>query len=362
MTQKYYSLENILNEHSIYNLIIGERSNGKTYATLQYCLEQYIQTGHTFAYIRRWEEDFKSKRGAKLFDNLVTNDAVKILTNGEWDNVYYWSSRWYLARTDEKGLLVKASEPFCYAFALTSEQHEKSSSFPDIYNVVFDEFITRDGYLHDEFISFTNLLSTIIRRKEGVTIFMLGNTVNQYCPYFAEMGIEDVKNMPQGTIRTYSYGDTKLRVSVEYCADMSSVKENNYYFAFNNPKLKMITTGVWELDIYPHCPEKYKPKDILFTYFIEFVDDLLQCEIVQTEAGNNFTFIHRKTTPVKYDSDLIYSQKYSPSPFHYRNLLKAENKICSKIKSYYDTDRVYYSDNMVGEIVRNYILWCQTEK
>ena len=32
----------------------------------------------------------------------------------------------------------------------------------------------------------------------------------------------------------------------------------------------MVTSGVWELDIYPHLPIKYNPKDVLFTYFIEF--------------------------------------------------------------------------------------------
>ncbi len=42
---KYYNLNAILKTNSTYNVIIGERSNGKTYATLKYgvkCLKENI--------------------------------------------------------------------------------------------------------------------------------------------------------------------------------------------------------------------------------------------------------------------------------------------------------------------------------
>ena len=65
--------------------------------------------------------------------------------------------------------------------------------------------------------------------------------------------------MEQGSIDLYTYGTEGLTVAVEYCKAMAKSKQNNFYFAFNNPKLHMITNGAWELDIYPHCPYKYKP-------------------------------------------------------------------------------------------------------
>ena len=40
---KYYSLDNILKKNSVYNVIFGERSNGKTYAVLKYGIEQYLK-------------------------------------------------------------------------------------------------------------------------------------------------------------------------------------------------------------------------------------------------------------------------------------------------------------------------------
>ena len=39
---KVYSLEKILEQKAQYNMIIGERSNGKTFAALEYGLKQYL--------------------------------------------------------------------------------------------------------------------------------------------------------------------------------------------------------------------------------------------------------------------------------------------------------------------------------
>ena len=64
-------------------------------------------------------------------------------------------------------------------------------------NILFDEFITRSMYLPDEFVIFTNVLSTIIRDRNNVKIFMCGNTVNKYCPYYKEMGLNNVSIDPK---------------------------------------------------------------------------------------------------------------------------------------------------------------------
>ena len=38
---KYWDIRNVLSRHARYNIIFGERSNGKTYGVLQYGLEKY---------------------------------------------------------------------------------------------------------------------------------------------------------------------------------------------------------------------------------------------------------------------------------------------------------------------------------
>ena len=244
-------------------------------------------------------------------------------------------------------------------------EHDKSTNYDGIINAVLDEFLTRTFYLPNEFVLFMNVLSTIIRDRDNVKIFMMGNTVNQYCPYFAEMGLTHIKEMKKGDIDVYEYGESGLTVAVEYTDSPNKEgKKSDKYFAFNNPKLSMITGGAWEIAIYPHCPCKYKPRDVLYTYFIIFDREMLQCEIIFTkdERGNDvlFTFIHRKTSELKDpDHELIYSPDYSPLPNRRRKITKPTDDRERKICSFFSKEKVFYQDNTVGEIVRNYIMWCQ---
>lgn len=358
MRQKFYSLKNILSKNAVYNVIFGERSNGKTYAVLKYGIERYLKNGEQLAIVRRWQDDFTGKRGQTMYDAIVANNEIFAMSDGMWSSVYYYGSRWYLCRFDDDGKRITDTTPFAFGFSISSMEHDKSTAYPMITTICFDEFLTRTFYLPDEFVLFMNVLSTIIRHRTNVKIFMLGNTVNKYCPYFSEMGLTHIKDMKQGTIDVYKYGESKLTVAVEYTAPNESGKESDLYFAFNNPKLTMITGGSWEIDIYPHCPYKYKPDDIVFTYFIDFDGELLQCEIVCLD-GLSFTFVHRKTTEMKNpEKDVIYSTGFSPLPNHHRKITKPTSSMENRILSYYMKDKVYYSDNEIGEIVRNYLLWC----
>ena len=252
---KYYSLNNILKTDSTYNMIIGERSNGKTYACLKYALEQYFKNGGQFGIIRRWQEDIRGKRASSIWAGLIANNEVERVSEGKYTGVHYYSGRFYLCNYNDNGkALYNDNDIIGYTFALTDMEHNKSISYPYITTLIFDEFLTRGVYLPDEFVIFMNTISTVVRNRTNVKIFMLGNTVNKYAPYFKEMGLNHITKMKQGTIDIYTYGNNSLRVAVEYCSQSGVTKENDFYFAFDNPKLQMITTGAWELDIYPHLP------------------------------------------------------------------------------------------------------------
>lgn len=367
---KYYSLTKILKTKARYNIIFGERSNGKTYAVLDYAVKNYFKTGQQLAVIRRWREDFKGKRGGAYFDNLVYNgegeNKIKEYSNGKYDHVVYISGRWYMAYyDDELGKHVTAPEPFAYSFALTEMEHEKGNSYPLITTVLFDEFMTRSMYIPDEFILFMNSLSTIIRKRDNVKIFCCANTVDQRgCPLFKEMGITRARNgqMKKGDLDVYDFGVSGLRVAVEYCDTQTEGKPSDVYFAFDNPKLKMITSGEWEIDIYPHIQSRIESKDIVFSYFIMYDDNLLQCDIV-LRPNETFTFIHPKTTPIKYeDRDVIFTTDANTQYNYCGRLTKPINKAVKKLFWYYVANKVFYSDNEVGEIVARYLYWCNNNK
>lgn len=351
---KFYSLQNILKQNADYNIIFGERSNGKTYALLEYAIKNFVAKGTQTAYIRRWREDLKGKRAETLFQNHIQNGFVSRETNDNYNNIVYKNGKFYLSKETENEKLIY-EKPFCYCFALSEMEHDKSTSYPEITTIIFDEFLTRRYYLPDEFILFMNLLSTIIRQRNNVKIFMLGNTVNKYCPYFTEMGLKNVTIQKQGTIDVYSFGVDGCKIAVEYAAPVETKKASNKYFCFDNDKLKMITGGKWELEAYPHLPVKYKPKDIQFIYYIIFGENILQCEIINN-GFDYFTFIHQKTTPIKdTENSLIYSLESNGKPNFKRRLISSLSDIEKKIAAFFVADKVFYQNNEIGEIVRNYI-------
>ena len=231
--------------------------------------------------------------------------------------------------------------------------------------ILFDEFLTRDYYLPDEFVLFMNTISTIVRYRSDVRIFMLGNTVNRYCPYFSEMGLTGVLKQKRGTIEEYRYkSNEELTVAVEYCGEAKSKKAKRgsaKYFGFDNPKLRMITTGEWEIGMYPHLPMKYEKSDVRFMYYLIFGEDTLACEVI---CKNDvwFTFIHRWTTGIRNpDTDIVYHTDYDPRPNWKRKLTNPHNEVERFIAWFFANDKVYYVDNEVGDIVYNYLKWCVTD-
>ena len=362
MTQKYYTPSAINRKNATYNVIFGERSNGKTYALLKQGIEQYLKDGSQLAYVRRWQEDITGRRASRLFSALCENGEVEKLSKGEYTGVHYWAGKWYLCTYDENGKAIYSDQDIiCFSFALSAGEHDKSTSFPKINTIVFDEFLTNKIYLQDEFVLFMNTISTIVRKRDNVKIYMLGNTVNKYCPYFQEMGLEHIQKQKQGTIDVYKYGESKLTVAVEYCASVQDKNSPtvNKYFAFNNPKLEMITGGAWELSLYPHLPYKYKPKNVVLTYYIEFNDNIFACEIIELD-DQVFTYIHAKTTPIsKPDNQLIYSLDYNSKPNYNRSIFNPMTKAQQRILWFFKHDKVFYQNNNIGDAISNYLKTCK---
>ena len=354
---KYYTPTNIIKKNAVYNIIFGERSNGKTYALLRHGLQQWAKDRSQMAYIRRWKEDITGRRASTLFAGLMANDEIKKITGGRFKGIHYFAGKYYACNYDDSDKPIYSDlDVVCFGFALTNVEHDKSTSYPDIKTIIFDEFLTSKAYLADEFVSFMNVVSTIVRRREDVKIYMLGNTVNKYSPYFGEMGLKNIERMEAGTIDLYSYGDSGLTVAVEYCPSMNDPSSTkNKYFAFDNPKLRMITSGAWELNMFPHLPMKYKPKDILLIYFIEFNENIFQCEIIQV-GDVCFTYIHAKTTPIKNpENHYIYTMENHHEINYNKSVLNPMNKTQEKIAWFFRNNRVFYQDNNIGDAINNYL-------
>lgn len=371
MKPKWYSLDNINKVQSQYKIIVGRKSNGKTEAVLTQILQIYHDTGKQGGLIRRYIDFIKAPKRSTIFDDRIRRGKIKDRykdTKEQWTGVVYRHQRFFLAKTiespDGKQKPIIDQTPFRYVFALSSTASYDENQYPGITTIFFDEMRSRNGYLPQEFVKFQVLISDIKRDRQDVTIYMVGNTINQYgCPYFLEMGLQHIDKIPLGKIELYTYGESELRVAVEHADNVrkiNSKKDVDPYFAFDNPHLQMITGGEWERDIYPHCPYTILPKEIIYKYFIRYEGGTYQCEIVHHD-NDWFTYIHRKTTEIKDCPNEIIFQKEAVSQPRYRSKLSMPfDDIGRNLYLFFQMNKVFYQDNSVGEAIRNYLLWCNS--
>jgi len=392
---QYYSLDNIHKKSNMsahYYMIFGERSNGKTFSVLELMVKNFWEKGEQGVYLRRYEEHIKGNRGKKVFAGIVAAGIIEKITDGEWTGVEYYNREYYFSRKSEtNGSIVKHSAPFCMAMAVSQAESYKGNAFPYVTTLCFDEFLTRDRYMIDEYVEFNSIVSTITRLSARLTIYLLGNTVNYYSPYFDEMGI-DITDMKPGDIKECPYGRmingrlVEGMLMAEYVP--SPVKEgegkdSDVYFAFENKKLSMITEGAWELPLYPHSPMTILGKNIIETFFIDYRDIILQGDIVMQD-DSLFIYIHLKTGKIKevekkkeYDKKMrddptfykqnkgqaysgpmkmVYSLNAGPGMHESKNLIgNYKHKLAERIGNMFLNDLVYYQNNAIGMLVADYI-------
>lgn len=269
----YWNILKILGYKADFNLVIGQRGNGKTFGVLKHFLELYKKTKKRFCYIRRWDEDIKAYRMEQLFAPF--RNVIDELFGQEF-NIQYKNHKFYLVNSD--GVKVDC---IGYVLSLSSSHHTKSISYTNVGSILMDEFIKMAGEqeLKDELSRFDNTLSTIIRGDNtNVVIWMLANTVSKYSPYFLRFGI-DINKLEQGTITckdiNLETGEV-LRVAIEYCEFNEEASKKISKYSTN----AMIRSGKWEIpetDEIPTVPGSQVKEQLLFTIYSEEVNVIVGC-------------------------------------------------------------------------------------
>lgn len=352
----YYDISKIDDTNATYRMIIGQRSNGKTYSVCKHIIENYFSKGEKAAYIRRWEEDITPKNISSLFDPQLAD--IVALSAGEYNGIAYRAKEFHLVYYDEDGKVIKRDPTaFCITASINTAEHTKGQDRGEVNLILFDEFATRAQYLPNEFIQFCNLLSSLIRDRDTAVIYMLANTVNRYCPYFEEMGLTEVDRQEQGTIDVYTYNNKELTVAVEYCDPVKATqKVGSKYFAFENSRLNMITSGQWELDIYPRAPYKITEDMIRKSFYVEFNGQLVKGDII-SNSPDIFIFFHFQTKDIKIEpKEVLYTSEFTTSQLHCRFLKDCPTPLHKLIKDLIMKKAVCFSTNECAEVIRNWLI------
>ena len=120
-SKKYYNGDTLLSHRKLYNWIIGHRGVGKTYYFKRLCIRKFLKKGEQFVWVRRYKTELAEAKSKWLKDisNLFPDN--KIFING---NIIY---------VDDK---IAG-----YFIPLSVSSKYKSSSFPLVTSIVFDEFL-----------------------------------------------------------------------------------------------------------------------------------------------------------------------------------------------------------------------------
>ena len=253
-------------------------------------------------------------------------------------------------------------KPFCYTHSLSAQETQKGTKdIPNLLFIVFDEFMSRDVYLNNEFIVFVNALSTVFREQYEASIVMLGNPVTWACPYFDEMGIKKVRDIKQGTIKLYKASNSDTTIALEICGENQRNSKtdiiNNRFFGFENNQIESIRTGAWELPFYPHLTKENATDIILDRSVYIRYDNELYCIEIRTHNDNVYCYVRPHTKEIDIDDKRvkrIYVQTTTSGIFHDKehNRLLSNDKIDRFIWGLYKSNKMFYSSNLVGETVR----------
>ena len=137
----YNDLSKVLSYNAFLNFIIGERGVGKTYPSTKFTGKQFIKKGYEFVYVRRYKTEL-SKSMSGFYDALNKNIALGKEEDLKGHTFYTKGNKMYI---DDK---VAG-----YGMTLTTAQDYKSSNFPNVKYIIFDEFIIDKG-VTDIFLKF----------------------------------------------------------------------------------------------------------------------------------------------------------------------------------------------------------------
>lgn len=345
--QKYYRIDKIKKINADYNILLGERSNGKSFAVGEELLINAWEKDMHFAFMRRWQTEVRPVKIEKYFEDKY--NRIFDITNGECNCIQVRREEIFFAFNDGESIHnVKKCGEVMY---LSGYVHFKSLSYPKVTDLIFEEFVPEDGiYLgEDEVDQLMSLVSTIARRRR-IRVWMIANTISRMCPYFTEWQLKNIPKQKQGTIDTYEYESPDqfeedgshviITIAVEFCENSG----NNSKMFFGN-KASMITNGAWKCKATPRLPHLYREYDIVYGIYVRYADLSYNMELLQYKSDNSYMIYvypakkqkYRRCIQSKLSSDIMTTDKLYQLTIGDKYLL-----------SYLKLNKIAYSDNLTG--------------
>ena len=350
--QIHYNIDDIANLGCNYNLIFGEKSNGKSYQVKhKFGIEPALKNPEQKFYLtRRFKEELTPSKVEKwLADVNITS-----LTDGEYNTFVAYRNRIYLGFYNIDTCKTLKGPVIGYYDSLSREQNNAGGSFLDVSNIIFEEFMSRSVYLPNEPAKLQTLYSTIDRKRATTRVWMVGNTVTRICPYFQSWGLDKlIRNMQQGDITTHVIEPenleedddlSKFTLAIEYCKSSGG---NKTAFGYGSGA---IDAGKWMSDPQPRLPKSIKEYRLIYRVGFFYAGYKWLGDVLVDSDHSLCWFIYPKPIEEDFTDILLFSDQPSPNKWIWGNPYNCglNNAKLQNILSTFTESKIFYSDDLTG--------------
>lgn len=176
----YYNYDKLFSYNFLIAFVIGERGVGKSFNAKVAVMKKFLKSGEQFLYIRRYKTELDTALQT-FWDDLQMNG--------------YFEDYDLTVKKSKMLTEFRCNGKVCgYAVPLSTANILKSTAFPKVSTIIFDEFLLDNSgtyhYLKNEVTILLDVIETVFRLREGKTI-LLGNALNVHAsPYFAYWNLE----------------------------------------------------------------------------------------------------------------------------------------------------------------------------
>lgn len=203
----YYSARELLGYRALFNLVLSDRSDGKTFNCKVRALEDYEKNGDITVYMRRYSTEITPSMYNTFFNEVLAIDKYKHYAD-KYDFKY--------SRTGVQ-VAPKGTKDFDYiVYFIPLSKSGKLKSQLDIRRIKminFDEYMPLDHrYLKDEMLLLSEFWKSVDRDRDQTQLLLLGNRIDPFCPFLSFFNID--LNIETKKIKLYREGTLAIQIYV----------------------------------------------------------------------------------------------------------------------------------------------------
>lgn len=334
--EKYFTADYILSRGALINIVLSDRSDGKTVDAKVRILYDYMTYRYIGVYVRRYKTEITKSLRDSFFGQVFTINTTdkKILSIRE----FYKNAKFTGNKDGIKVDLGYGPKWICF-FVVLSMSAKLKSTLDDYINFIrtinFDEYVPLDGrYIPNEIDFILELYRSIDRDRDIVQLIILGNRVSPFMPILDYFNISlsiinaKIRTYRNNTIAVQIYTSSEhvdKRKKSRFAELVSNTEYDSYFYGGILHTLKLKQATLNEQDI----------------YFASFISDLGEGSIWSDEYGRiKISTRQRKdgiliTDTLRNTDRETYSITYSRFSQLFRDLYKTNN-------IFFDSERAYY--------------------